>query len=77
MNVLKKVDAALSVKHEAGWNANVSSRWSNAGALSPSLPPRALFLTLLALADLDPVPKAQRTWTGWDICSYWISDQCA
>ncbi|GAA5920813.1 hypothetical protein JCM3775_003963 [Rhodotorula graminis] len=57
MNVLKKVDDALSVKHEAGWNANVSTRWSN--------------------ADLDPVPKAERTWTGWDICSYWISDQFA
>lgn len=36
MNVLKKVDAAISVKHEAGWNANVSTRWSNAGALALS-----------------------------------------
>lgn len=57
MNVLKRVDRALSVKNESGWNRNVSSRWSN--------------------KDLDPVPENQRTWSAWDLASYWSSDQLA
>ncbi|GAA5886534.1 hypothetical protein JCM6882_001678 [Rhodosporidiobolus microsporus] len=28
-------------------------------------------------ADLDPVPENKRTWTGWDVASYWASDQFA
>ncbi|GAA6013384.1 hypothetical protein JCM10207_000877, partial [Rhodosporidiobolus poonsookiae] len=57
MDALKKVDKFLSVKHESGWNRNVSTRWSN--------------------ADMDPVPENKRTWTSWDLASYWMSDQFA
>lgn len=59
MNVLKRLDAAIAVKHDAGWNANVSTRWSNAGALAA--PPTVVCSIGLHLTSLcRPRPGAER-----------------